>query len=144
MPDGVTHVTIRVKGTLGCLAPEYKMLAKASESCNIYSFGILLPELASGRKPIEKLSPTMKRTIIDWAPPLAGKRKFSELADPTGESKEKLADLENDESFKGSLTADFNDGLSGADDSSESISEEKDSIHEVKEEEPGTEKVNLN
>ena len=82
IPDGATHVTTRVKGTLGYLAPEYAMLGKASESCDVYSFGILLLELASGKKPLEKLSSTMKRTITDWALPLACERKFSELADP--------------------------------------------------------------
>ncbi|KAL0415361.1 UNVERIFIED_CONTAM: PTI1-like tyrosine-protein kinase [Sesamum latifolium] len=82
IPDGATHVTTRVKGTLGYLAPEYAMLGKASESCDVYSFGILLLELASGKKPLEKLSSTMKRTITDWALPLACDRKFNELADP--------------------------------------------------------------
>ncbi|KAJ6704432.1 hypothetical protein OIU85_030261 [Salix viminalis] len=73
---------IAVKGTLGYLAPEYAMLGKASESCDVYSFGILLLELATGKKPLEKLSATVKRTITDWALPLACERKFSELADP--------------------------------------------------------------
>ncbi|XP_055827168.1 PTI1-like tyrosine-protein kinase At3g15890 [Solanum dulcamara] len=82
IPDGATHVTTRVKGTLGYLAPEYAMLGKASESCDVYSFGILLLELASGKKPIEKLNLTVKRTITDWALPLACEGKFSELADP--------------------------------------------------------------
>ncbi|PKA52654.1 PTI1-like tyrosine-protein kinase [Apostasia shenzhenica] len=82
IPDGATHVTTRVKGTLGYLAPEYAMFGKASESCDVYSFGILLLELASGRKPIEKLSPTLKRSITDWALPLVRQRRFRELADP--------------------------------------------------------------
>ncbi|GFZ11850.1 protein kinase superfamily protein [Actinidia rufa] len=82
IPDGATHVTTRVKGTLGYLAPEYAMLGKASESCDVYSFGILLLELASGKKPLEKLSSMMKRSITDWALPVACERKFSELADP--------------------------------------------------------------
>ncbi|KAK9281863.1 hypothetical protein L1049_004770 [Liquidambar formosana] len=172
IPDGATHVTTRVKGTLGYLAPEYAMLGKASESCDVYSFGILLLELASGKKPVEKLNATMKRTITDWALPLACEKKFSELADPRfngkfveeelkrvvlvglvcsdsrpekrptmlevvellkGESKEKLADLENDELFKGPRAADYNDGLSGAEDSSDFISEEKDTKQELKE-----------
>lgn len=81
IPDGATHVTTRVKGTLGYLAPEYAMLGKASESCDVYSFGILLLELASGKKPLEKLSSTMKRVITDWALPLARERKFEELVD---------------------------------------------------------------
>uniref|UniRef100_A0A7N0ZUF2 Protein kinase domain-containing protein n=1 Tax=Kalanchoe fedtschenkoi TaxID=63787 RepID=A0A7N0ZUF2_KALFE len=82
IPEGATHVTTRVKGTLGYLAPEYAMLGKASESCDVYSFGILLLELVSGKKPIEKVSATMKRTISDWALPLACQKKFDELADP--------------------------------------------------------------
>lgn len=81
IPEGVTHVTTRVKGTLGYLAPEYAMLGKASESCDVYSFGILLLELATGRKPIEKLSATVKRSITDWALPLVLEKKFSEIVD---------------------------------------------------------------
>lgn len=97
IPDGATHVTTRVKGTLGYLAPEYAMLGKASESCDVYSFGILLLELASGKKPLEKLSAstkelaggkkrtlgaTLRRTITDWALPLVCEKKFGEIADP--------------------------------------------------------------
>lgn len=81
IPDGATHVTTRVKGTLGYLAPEYAMLGKASESCDVYSFGILLLELASGKKPLEKLSSTMRRGITDWALPLVCERKWDEVAD---------------------------------------------------------------
>lgn len=83
IPDGATHVTTKVKGTLGYLAPEYAMLGKASESCDVYSFGILLLELASGKKPLEKKhNSTTKRAVTTWALPLARERKFSELADP--------------------------------------------------------------
>ncbi|KAJ6923532.1 hypothetical protein NC652_016995 [Populus alba x Populus x berolinensis] len=35
-------MTTRVKGTLGYLAPEYAIWGKVSESCDVYSFGILL------------------------------------------------------------------------------------------------------
>ncbi|XP_041001064.1 PTI1-like tyrosine-protein kinase At3g15890 isoform X1 [Juglans microcarpa x Juglans regia] len=165
IPDGATHVTTRVKGTLGYLAPEYAMLGKANESCDVYSFGILLLELASGRKPLEKLSATVKRSITDWALPLVCERKFGELADPKlngkyveeelkrlilvalvcansrpekrptmlevvdllkGISKEKLAELENLELFKSPQAADYNDGASVAEDSSDFISEERD------------------
>lgn len=164
IPDGATHVTTRVKGTLGYLAPEYAMFGKASESCDVYSFGILLLELCSGRKPIEKISPTIKRPITDWALPLAREKKFDEMADPKlngkyveeelkrvllvaltcsqnspekrptmlevvdllkGESKEKLANMEESELFGSDLAGDDHEGLSGADDSSDFISEEK-------------------
>ncbi|KAL6629053.1 hypothetical protein ACP70R_028818 [Stipagrostis hirtigluma subsp. patula] len=82
IPDGATHVTTKVKGTLGYLAPEYAMLGKASESCDVFSFGVMLLELASGKKPVEKLNPTTKLTVTEWALPLARDKKFKEIADP--------------------------------------------------------------
>ncbi|KAM7472828.1 hypothetical protein LguiA_011011 [Lonicera macranthoides] len=82
IPDGVSHMTTRVKGTLGYLAPEYAMWGKVSESCDVYSFGILLLEILTGRKPIEKLSGGVKRTITEWAEPLILKGRFKDLADP--------------------------------------------------------------
>ncbi|XP_068652654.1 PTI1-like tyrosine-protein kinase At3g15890 [Aristolochia californica] len=82
IPDGVSHMTTRVKGTLGYLAPEYAMWGKVSESCDVYSFGILLLELVTGRKPIEKLPGGIKRTITEWAEPYILKERFKDLVDP--------------------------------------------------------------
>ncbi|KAE8688584.1 PTI1-like tyrosine-protein kinase [Hibiscus syriacus] len=82
IPDGATHVTTRVKGTVGYLAPEYAMLGKASESCDVYSFGVLLLELVSGKRPLEKVSAFLKRPIAEWALPLVSEGKLSEVADP--------------------------------------------------------------
>ncbi|KAJ8452818.1 hypothetical protein Cgig2_014581 [Carnegiea gigantea] len=82
IPDGATHVTTKVKGTLGYLAPEYAMLGQASESCDVYSFGVLLLEIASGRRALQKLNLASNCSIADWALPLASEGKFTELADP--------------------------------------------------------------
>eukprot|EP00250_Pteridium_aquilinum_P017743 c23763_g1_i1 orf=293-1228(-) len=82
IPEGASHVTTRVKGTLGYLAPEYAMWGKVSESCDVYSFGVLLLELLSGRKPIEKLEKGFKQTIVEWVMPLVLEERFEELADP--------------------------------------------------------------
>ncbi|MQM07885.1 hypothetical protein Taro_040738 [Colocasia esculenta] len=82
VPDGVSHMTTRVKGTLGYLAPEYAMWGKLSEACDVYSFGILLLELVSGRKPIERLPGGAKRTITEWAEPVVAQGRFKDLADP--------------------------------------------------------------
>lgn len=81
IPDGATHVTTGVKGTLGYLAPEYAMWGKVSESCDVYSFGILVLELISGKKPIEKVG-TVKRTIVEWAGPLVLRGQYRDLVDP--------------------------------------------------------------
>lgn len=82
IPEGVTHLTTRVKGTLGYLAPEYAMWGKVSEICDVYSFGILLLEIISGRKPLEKLSGGIKRDIVQWAIPYVQKGAFDHMADP--------------------------------------------------------------
>ncbi|XWS61071.1 hypothetical protein CRYUN_Cryun07bG0094200 [Craigia yunnanensis] len=82
IPDGVTHLTTRVKGTLGYLAPEYAMWGKVSESCDVYIFGILLLEIISGKKPLEKLPGGVKRDIVQWITPYVQKGAFDHIADP--------------------------------------------------------------
>lgn len=82
IPDGVTHLTTRVKGTLGYLAPEYAMWGKVSESCDVYSFGILLLEIVSAKKPIEKLPGGVKRDIVTWVTPYVQKGAYDHIADP--------------------------------------------------------------
>ncbi|KAM4133574.1 hypothetical protein ACJW30_01G340200 [Castanea mollissima] len=70
--EGVSHLTTRVKGILGYLAPEYAMWGKVSESCDI----------VTGRKPIEKLPGDVKRTITKWVAPLITNGRFKDLVDP--------------------------------------------------------------
>ncbi|XP_058751658.1 PTI1-like tyrosine-protein kinase At3g15890 [Vicia villosa] len=82
IPEGVSHLTTRVKGTLGYLAPEYAMWGKVSESCDVYSFGILLLEIISAKKPIEKLPGGIKRDIVQWVTPYVQKGVFKHIADP--------------------------------------------------------------
>ncbi|KAI3508212.1 hypothetical protein L1887_23217 [Cichorium endivia] len=82
IPDGVTHMTTRVKGTLGYLAPEYAMWGKVSESCDVYSYGVLLLEILSAKKPLEKLPGGIKRDIIQWATPYVQKDAYEHIVDP--------------------------------------------------------------
>ncbi|KAF5732314.1 PTI1-like tyrosine-protein kinase [Tripterygium wilfordii] len=81
IPEGVSHLTTRVKGTIGYLALEYAMWGKVSESCDVYSFGILLLEIISARKPLEKLLGGVKRDIVQWATPYVQKGAFDRIAD---------------------------------------------------------------
>ena len=93
IPDGVSHLTTRVKGTLGYLAPEYAMWGKVAESCDVYSFGILLLEIVSGRKPLEKLPNGTKRDIVQWVTPYVQREDFDDIADPRLEKKFNLEEL---------------------------------------------------
>ncbi|OIW09764.1 hypothetical protein TanjilG_18679 [Lupinus angustifolius] len=45
----LTHVSTRVAGTIGYLAPEYAIRGQLTRKADIYSFGVLLVEIVSGR-----------------------------------------------------------------------------------------------
>ncbi|XP_057448802.1 probable LRR receptor-like serine/threonine-protein kinase At3g47570 [Lotus japonicus] len=47
--------TIGIKGTLGYAAPEYGVLSEVSTCGDIYSFGILVLEMLTGRRPTDEL-----------------------------------------------------------------------------------------
>ncbi|XP_077243907.1 protein kinase superfamily protein [Tasmannia lanceolata] len=48
-PPNMTHISTRVAGTIGYLAPEYAIRGQLTRKADIYSFGVLLLEIVSGR-----------------------------------------------------------------------------------------------
>ncbi|KAF3946719.1 hypothetical protein ACB098_06G177100 [Castanea mollissima] len=53
IPDNNTHISTRVAGTLGYLAPEYATSGRLTRKSDVYSFGVLLLEIVSGRSMID-------------------------------------------------------------------------------------------
>ncbi|KAI0527146.1 hypothetical protein KFK09_002744 [Dendrobium nobile] len=49
LPSNMSHVSTRVAGTIGYLAPEYAIFGQLTRKADIYSFGVLLLEIISGR-----------------------------------------------------------------------------------------------
>lgn len=74
--------TTLVAGTRGYIAPEYFTSGKATKESDIYSFGVVLLEIASGRKAIDKEGKEGLTTVVEWAWELYGLGKFHEAADP--------------------------------------------------------------
>lgn len=74
-----------LKGVSGYSAPKI-ISGKASESCDVFSFGILLMEIISGKRPIERISGE-KQAIMKWARPLVLQGRFQDLVDPKLEGK---------------------------------------------------------
>ncbi|KAM0986974.1 hypothetical protein ACFX13_011378 [Malus domestica] len=68
--DANTHISTRVMGTFGYVAPEYASSGKLTEKSDVYSYGVVLLELITGRKPVDTSQPLGDESLVEWARPL--------------------------------------------------------------------------
>ncbi|XP_021284428.1 probable receptor-like protein kinase At1g11050 [Herrania umbratica] len=78
--EGQSHLTTRVAGTHGYLAPEYALYGQLTEKSDVYSFGIVILEIMSGRKVLDT-SNSSYLLITDWAWKLAKSGNEQEIFD---------------------------------------------------------------
>lgn len=81
-PEGVTHLSTRVAGTMGYVAPEYALYGQLTDRSDVFSFGVVLLELLSGKKALTTDSEGNTLVLTDWAWALVRNGKSLDVIEP--------------------------------------------------------------
>ncbi|KAG5131384.1 hypothetical protein JHK84_037781 [Glycine max] len=76
-----THISTRVAGTYGYMAPEYAMHGYLTDKADVYSFGVVALEIVSGKSNTIHRSKQEALHLLDWAHLLKEKGNLMELVD---------------------------------------------------------------
>ncbi|KAH7843886.1 hypothetical protein Vadar_021802 [Vaccinium darrowii] len=89
-PDNVTHISTRVAGTVGYLAPEYALFGQLTKKADVYSFGVLVLEVISGRSSSKAAFGEDLLVLVEWTWKLREEGRLLAIVDPElGEYPEK-------------------------------------------------------
>jgi len=78
-----THISTRIAGTVGYMAPEYAMRGYLTEKADVYSFGIVVLEILSGKSNAGGFIPKEDCfCLLDWANVLRERKNTIQLIDP--------------------------------------------------------------
>lgn len=81
--EGLTHVSTAVVGTLGYAAPEYIHTGRLTAKSDIWSYGVLLYELITGRRPIDRNRPKDEQKLLEWVKPyISDAKRLRLIVDP--------------------------------------------------------------
>ncbi|XP_074311142.1 cold-responsive protein kinase 1-like isoform X1 [Silene latifolia] len=81
IPANMTHVSTKVAGTLGYLAPEYALRGQLTRKADIYSFGVLLLEVVCGRCNKNRQLPAGEEYLLQRAWAMLKQGALVELVD---------------------------------------------------------------
>ncbi|XP_016456844.2 serine/threonine-protein kinase PCRK1-like isoform X3 [Nicotiana tabacum] len=99
---GLSHISTSVVGTVGYAAPEYVQTGRLTAKSDVWSFGVVLYELITGRRVLERNLPRAEQKLLEWVRPyVSDSKKFHFILDPRLEghdcvkSAQRLASLAN-------------------------------------------------
>ncbi|XVF15541.1 hypothetical protein REPUB_Repub09cG0162800 [Reevesia pubescens] len=92
-----SYITTRVMGTFGYVAPEYASTGMLNERSDVYSFGILIMEIITGRNPVDYSRPPEEVNLIEWLKKMVANRNPEGVLDP------KLPEKPNSRALKRAL-----------------------------------------
>ncbi|KAK1618301.1 hypothetical protein QYE76_023818 [Lolium multiflorum] len=76
-----THVTTDLVGTLGYIPPEYGHCSIATFKGDVYSFGIVLLELLTGKRPVDMCKRKGARELVSWVVHMKEEHREAEVLD---------------------------------------------------------------
>ncbi|KAF8007042.1 hypothetical protein BT93_K1139 [Corymbia citriodora subsp. variegata] len=79
--DDKTHISTKIAGTYGYMAPEYAMHGYLTDKADIYSFGVVALEVVSGRSNTISQKKEECFYLLDWARFLKERGNLIELVD---------------------------------------------------------------
>ncbi|CAI9087853.1 OLC1v1022037C2 [Oldenlandia corymbosa var. corymbosa] len=79
--DGRTHISTKIAGTIGYMAPEYALWGYLTNKADVYSFGVVALELVSGKNNNSYMPSSNFICLLDWACHLQHNKNFDELID---------------------------------------------------------------
>ncbi|XP_030518422.2 probable LRR receptor-like serine/threonine-protein kinase At1g53440 isoform X2 [Rhodamnia argentea] len=77
-----THISTRIAGTIGYMAPEYAMRGYLTDKADVYSFGVVALEIVSGKSNTNYRPKEEFVYLLDWAYVLQEQGNVLELVDP--------------------------------------------------------------
>ncbi|OMO70495.1 hypothetical protein CCACVL1_18873 [Corchorus capsularis] len=81
--DKETHISTRVAGTIGYLAPEYAMRGHLTEKADVFGFGVVAMEILSGRPNSSSNLQNQRFFLLDWAWTLHENNQSLGMMDPS-------------------------------------------------------------
>ncbi|KAJ1272792.1 hypothetical protein BS78_06G228600 [Paspalum vaginatum] len=89
--DKKTHVSTKIAGTFGYLAPEYAMRGHMTEKVDVFAFGVVVLETLAGRPNFDNTLDEDAVYILEWVWQLYEENQPLDMVDP------KLANFNSDE-----------------------------------------------
>ncbi|KAJ8567407.1 hypothetical protein K7X08_019615 [Anisodus acutangulus] len=80
--EGDSGTSLEVRGTAGYLDPEYYSTQHLSAKSDVFSFGVVLLEILTGREPLNINKPRNEWSLVEWAKPLIRSSRVEEIVDP--------------------------------------------------------------